>query len=169
MSLRLSQYLFGLRMNFSFYLDRIFTGNEAGEEVTEEVLDGVYALGRVCMWMQEWDECRSCYERAKTGYECLLPNSAKFVDAALVVASQTLCGDERIAEYRHLWEMAKVSLPDEAITLDLANDLRRHLDEKGQHEEAKVLFLAALEGRRRVPGRGTQRHPQFAEQHGRRP
>ena len=40
--------------------------------------------------------------------------------------------------------MAKVSLPDEAVTFDI------NVRKKGKYEEAKVLYLAALEGRRRV-------------------
>ena len=55
-------------------------------------------------------------------------------------------------ELRRLWEMAKVSLPDEAITYDVANSLGNELDQKGQYQEVKVLYLAALEGRRGVLG-----------------
>ena len=38
----------------------------------------------------------------------------------------------------------------EAGTYDVPNDLGDELDEKGQYEEAKVVYLAALEGYRRV-------------------
>ena len=48
--------------------------------------------------------------------------------------------------------MAKVSLPEEAVTYFIANDLGSLVWLKGQYEEAKVLYLAALEGRRRVLG-----------------
>ena len=48
--------------------------------------------------------------------------------------------------------MAKVSLPDEAVTYDVANDLGLELRKKGVFEEAKVFYLAALAGRRRVLG-----------------
>ena len=44
----------------------------------------------------------------------------------------------------------RVILPDAVTTYDLASDLGSRLDFRGQHEEAKVLKLAALEGRRRV-------------------
>ena len=73
-------------------------------------------------------------------------NSAK----AFMVATQIPSEEEAIAEYRRLWEMAKVSLPDEAVTYDVANQLGARLQEKGKHEEAKALYLAALEGKRRV-------------------
>ena len=48
--------------------------------------------------------------------------------------------------------MAKVSLPDDAVTYDVATKLGMELDDKGKNEEAKVFYLAALEGRRRVHG-----------------
>ena len=41
-------------------------------EIEEEVLDGVMVLGDVCMWMDEYDECDLCFERAKEGFACLL-------------------------------------------------------------------------------------------------
>merc|ERR1719506_3274941 len=74
------------------------------------------------------------------------------VDAAFAVAGQIPSVDEKIMEYRRLWEMAKVSLPEEAVTYDIANSLGANLMEKGKYEEAKVSYLAALEGRRRVLG-----------------
>ena len=61
-----------------------------------------------------------------------------------MVASQTLRGDEQIVEYRQLWEMAKVSLPDEAVTYDVANQLGEELRKRGQYQEAKVLYLAII-------------------------
>ena len=42
----------------------------------------------------------------------------------------------------------KVSLPDEAVTYDIANNLGEELRMKGEYDEAKVFFLAALEGGR---------------------
>ena len=46
----------------------------------------------------------------------------------------------------------KASLSEEAVTYDIANQLRIELKNKGKYEEAKVFFLAAFEGRRRVLG-----------------
>ena len=46
----------------------------------------------------------------------------------------------------------RVSLPDEAVTYDIANQLGCKLEMEGKYEEAKVFWLAALEGRRRVLG-----------------
>ena len=79
---------------------------------------------------------------------------AKSFEATYRLVNQTAeDDDERIARLRSLWEMAKVSLLDEAVTYDVATQLGCVLDEnKGQYEEAKVFFLAALEGRRRVFG-----------------
>ena len=48
--------------------------------------------------------------------------------------------------------MAKVSLPEEAVTYDIAHDLGFRLEKKGKYEEVKVFWLAALEGRKRVLG-----------------
>ena len=48
---------------------------------------------------------------------------------------------------------ARVSLPDEAVTCDVTNQLGCVVNDKGQYEEAKVIWLAALEGRRRVLGK----------------
>ena len=93
------------------------------------------------------------FRRAKEGFVRLLgEDSAKAVEAALAVASQIPSDDEEIAEYMQLWEMAKVSLPDEAVTYDIANNLGVVLYEKGKYEEAKVFWLTALEGRRRILG-----------------
>jgi tetratricopeptide (TPR) repeat protein len=103
--------------------------------------------------MGEWDECKACYKRAKEGFVRLLgKHSAKAVEAALQVAIQIPSDDERIVEFRRLRQMAKVSLPEEAVTYDIANNLGAELDEKGKYEEAKVFWLAALEGWRRVLG-----------------
>ena len=44
----------------------------------------------------------------------------------------------------------KLSLPDEAVTYDVADQLGVELRKKGKQEEAMVIYLAALEGRRRV-------------------
>ena len=89
----------------------------------------------------------------KGGFTNLLDEgSAKAVDAALAVPSQLSLADERIAELRWLCKMGKVSLPDEAVTYDIANDLEEELREKGKFEETKVIHLAALEGRRVVLG-----------------
>ena len=132
---------------------------EAGKGVTEEeVLDRVMVLGVACNRMSEWSGCLYCIKRAKKGYEILLGrDSAKAVGAAFAVTIQTLRGDEKIAELSRLWEMAKVSLPDEAVTYRFANDLGSVLDSREQYEEAKVLWLAALEGFRRVLG-GEHKH-----------
>ena len=118
--------------------------HKAGKATEEEVLDGSLQLGDAHLWIDEWGECVECYKRAKEGFVRLLGEvSAKAVNAAYKVANQ-LPPDEQIAEYRRLWEMAKVSLPEEAVTYDIANQLGVELDEKGKHEEAKVLYLAAL-------------------------
>jgi tetratricopeptide (TPR) repeat protein len=104
------------------------------------------------MWMNDFEGV-TCFERAKEGFVRLLgEDSAKAVNAALSVASQLPSADEMITEYRRLWEMAKVSLPDEAVTYEIANDLGIKLDDEGKYEAAKVFYLAALEGRRRVLG-----------------
>ena len=49
--------------------------------------------------------------------------------------------------------MAKVSVPEEAVAYNIANSLGVVLDKrKGKYDEAKVFYLAALEGQRRVLG-----------------
>ena len=127
------------------------TAYEKGGATEEMVLDKILALGRAYMWVGEGDESQACYERAKEGFMRLLgEDSAKAVGAAFrLVRGST---DKKIAEYRRLWEMAKVSLPDEVVTYDVANELGAALHEKGKYDETKVLWLTALEGRRRVLG-----------------
>ena len=78
--------------------------------------------------------------------------SAKSVEATYRLLIQTTRGDERIAELWALWERVKVSLPDKAITYDIANGLGCELQEKGKYGEEKVIKLTALEGRRRLLG-----------------
>ena len=125
-------------MNFGFYFDRIFAGNEMGFERYRLLFEQLGDLG---------------FERAKEGFVGLLwENSAKAVYAAFMVASQIPSVDEIIAEYRRLWEMAKVSLPDEGVTYIIANDLGSCLDDQGKYEDANVFYLAALAGQRRVLG-----------------
>jgi tetratricopeptide (TPR) repeat protein len=125
-----------------------------GKPTTEEdILDGVLALGSAHAWTQEWGECKVYFRRAKEGFVRLLgEDSVKAVDAALAVASQLPSEDESIVEFRRLWEMAKVSLPDEAVTYNIANSLGIRMEDKVKYEEAKVFHLAALEGRTRVLG-----------------
>ena len=65
---------------------------------------------------------------------------------------QTTTGDKLIGGLSALWEQMKATLPEEAVTYDIANGMGRRLVSKGQYEEAKVFFPAALEGQRRVLG-----------------
>jgi len=125
--------------------------HEAGEAIEEEVLDGVMALGKAYVWVEEWDECHACFVRAREGFVRLLgKDSPKSINAAHRVAWQLPSDDERIVESKRLWEMARVSLPDEAITYDIANDVGIGLWKKGQHAEAKAFYVAALEGYRKL-------------------
>ena len=79
-------------------------------------------------------------------------NSAKVVNSACKCCAGAK-DDELGAELRRLWEMARLSLPDKAVTYEVGNDLGvSKLVLKGQHEEGKEIMLAALEGRRRVLG-----------------
>ena len=125
---------------------------EAGEEVTkEEVVNWVMVLERAHMWMDEYDDCEACFKRAKEGFVRLLgEDHAKSVEATYSIVVQITWGDERIAGLRALLERVKVSLPDEAVSFDIANDLGNGFMEKGKHEETKVFYLTALEGRRSV-------------------
>ena len=96
-------------------LEKVYEAEEATEE---KALDWVMELGLVYMWMDD-GECKACFERAKEGLVCLLgENCAKAVHAAYRLVGGS--ADEMITEYRRLWERAKVSLPDEAVTSDLA-------------------------------------------------
>ena len=124
-----------------------------GEGVTEEeVLDAVFALGKAYNTAENRSECRTCFERAKEGFSCLLgEDSAKSVRAAYSCCA-FLKGGKKILEIRRLWERAKVTLPDEAVTFDIASQLGIKLYRTGKYEEAKVLYLAALEGRWRLLG-----------------
>ena len=98
-------------------------------------------------------ESLDCCERAKKGYIRLLgEDHTKGADATCSLLFQTAEGDELIAELRALRERVKVTLPQEAVTYDVANSLGGKLRKNGQFEEVKVFYLAALEGRRRVLG-----------------
>ena len=127
--------------------------HKADEATEEEVLDGVLQLGVAHKVMDEWDECDECFERAKEGFVRLLgEDSAKAVNAAFRIVGQIPSNEERIAEYRRLWERAKISLAEEAITYNIASMLGYELFKKGKYEEAKVFHLTALEGKRSVHG-----------------
>ena len=86
----------------------------------------------------------------KKGFVTLFgEDHAKSFDAIYSLLFQTTRGDELIAGLRALWERVKVSLPQEAITYDVATSLGLGLREKGKNEDATVFYLAALEGFRR--------------------
>ena len=124
----------------------------AEEVAEEEVLDGALKLGEAYGCMKDWENCRMCYWRAKQGFVCLLgEDSAKAIDAAYHVTTQILEPDA-IVELKRLWEIAKVSLPNETITYTVAHDLGSYLNDEDKYEESKKYFFAALEGRRRVLG-----------------
>ena len=92
------------------------------------------------------DEVKARFKIVQEGFVRVLgEDSAKVVTASSFVATQ-IPFDEEIAECRRLWEMAKDSLPDEAITYDVANNLGIRLGKQGKFEEAKVYKLAALKG-----------------------
>ena len=94
----------------------------AGEVAEEEVLDVVLALGKAFNRMGEDNGSKYCFERAKVGYDRLLgKDSVKATEAAFLVASQLLSIDETSVEYKRLWE--KVSLPQQAVTYDITNQL----------------------------------------------
>ena len=105
------------------FLPLLEQAHEAGEVTEEEVLDAVHQLGDAHMW-KENSECKACYVRAKEGFVRLLgEDSAKAVNAAYKVAGQIPSIDEKMAEFRRLWEIAKVSLPEEAVTYDIVKQL----------------------------------------------
>ena len=108
--------------------------HEADEGVTEEeVLDDVFELGKACNAMQEFYRCDFCLERANEGFMCLQGGDhAKSVDATYQLVFQTGKDDEeRITELRALWERVNVSLPDEAVTYEVADSLGIQLKETG--------------------------------------
>ena len=53
---------------------------------------------------------------------------------------------------RALWARVKVTLPDKAVTYDVASSLGKELKEKGKFEELEMFYLAALKGMRRALG-----------------
>ena len=127
-----------------------------GEPTTgeEDVLDELVVLGEAYEWMGMDRKGTECFMRAIKGFVSLLGgDSAKYVDAAYRVCNQTLHNDKgKIPELRRLWEIAKVSLPDEAVSYDIASQLGSKFADKRQFEEAKGLYFAALGGKRRVLG-----------------
>ena len=120
--------------------------------VTEaEVLVGFMALGRAYMCVDEWDECQACFERVMEGFVRL---QGKFSTKAVGAACHLVRGaaDEKIAEYRRLLEMAKFLYRTRQSLMMSQTAWVVSWMIKGQHEEAKVLWLAALEERRRFLG-----------------
>ena len=107
------------------------------------------ALAKLC----DKDESETCFERAKEGFVRLFgADHSKSVEATHQLVIQITEGDELIAKLRALWERVKVTLPDEAVTYEVATTLGVELHRKGKDEGAKLVYLAALEGRRRVLG-----------------
>ena len=118
------------------------------------MLDGVYQLGYACAWMKERVGCPACYNRTNGGFVRLLgEDHAKSVEAIFQLVVQTVKDDdEHIVELRALWKRVKVLLRDEAVTYDAETQLGGALRRRGHSEGAKELWLAALEGYRRVLG-----------------
>ena len=100
--------------------------------VFRDVVDGRFSL-------LPTTEHLARFERAREGFVRLLrENSAKSVDAAFRLVGGSI--DKNIAEFRRLWRMSKLSLPDGAVTYDDANSLGAELRKKGQFEEAKLFW-----------------------------
>ena len=59
-------------------------------------------------------------------------DSAKVVETAFVVTTQLESADEQFSELRRLWEMAKVSLPDEPG--------EEHIDERRCCQSRRLYF-----------------------------
>ena len=103
-------------------------GFERGKDVTS-ITVGILMVLRAYkdrkMWMgSQGDDCRPFFKRAREGLVRLLgEDHTKSVEATYSLLVQTTTGDERIGELRALWERLKVSLPDEAVTYDIANQL----------------------------------------------
>ena len=128
--------------------------HEAGKVSEEEAFDRIMALGKAKLKMKTGEKSKTCFQRAKEGFVRLLGEaSAKAVDAACIVANQTLRANEKIVEFKRLGEMVKLSLPrlDKAITYSVANSLGEQWRLKGKYQEAKVILLA-VKGSRRVLG-----------------
>ena len=71
--------------------------------------------------MRERVGCKYCYERAKEGFVRLHGGDhAKSIEATYQLVGETTRGDECIAELRALWERVEDSLPQEAVTYDIA-------------------------------------------------
>ena len=71
-------------------------------EVEQEVLDGVFALGRAEMRMKT-GKSNACFEKAKEGFVRLLgEDSVKAVQSACFIATQLSTIEERFAEYMRL-------------------------------------------------------------------
>ena len=126
---------------------------EAGHVTEEDMLDGAMALGKAHMWSEEstCEEMMPYFRRAKGVFVRLLgKDHAETFKVTQSLLLQTTEGDEVLTGLRALWERVNVTLPDEPVSYDVANQFGRELRNEGKFEEAKVLWLAALEGRRRV-------------------
>ena len=69
----------------------------------EEMLDGVFALRKACMWMNDREGLLYCFESAKKGYNRLLGGDhAKGVEVTYALLYETTGGDKMIARLRAL-------------------------------------------------------------------
>ena len=120
-----------------------------------EILDACAALGRACNWVEDWDDCRRYFKRAKEGYEEQLgQDDAKTLNITqgLTMVTGTSNG-ERIEKMRDLVKRSVSSLGEEnVVTLDTLEQLGNLLHDNGEFEEAKEVWEGYLAGWMEVLG-----------------
>ena len=122
-------------------LESRYASDEASEE---DILDASAELGNAFMWTSQYTNAWACYERAKEGYTRILgEDHVKTVEADFRVATQTISSggtlEDKIREYRRVWEKASTLLPDEEITYLIAQELANELEKKSEFAEAKEV------------------------------
>ena len=85
-------------------------------------------------------------------------NSAKVVNSACKCCAGAK-DDELGAELRRLWEMARLSLPDKAVTYHVADQLGFELRKKGEYERNEGALDRRPGGEEEGTWRGAQGHP----------
>jgi tetratricopeptide (TPR) repeat protein len=120
-----------------------------------EVLDAVAALWAACNYVDDFDDARCYYKRAKDGYEKELGRNDEktlMVTRSLIM-STGMSDEERIEKLRDLVARMKAALgEDNETTLDTLCCLGSTLYGIGDCEEARKMWEKCLLGQEKVLG-----------------
>ncbi|GMH49203.1 hypothetical protein TL16_g00460 [Triparma laevis f. inornata] len=120
-----------------------------------EILDACVALGRAYNWVEDCDDARRYYKRAKEGYEEQLGRDSENV----LDVTRSLIGSDgesrgvQIEKLRELLKrMERVLGEEHVLTLEMLNKLGCELKDNGEYEEAREVYERFLAGQLKVLG-----------------